>query len=110
MSDKSRELLSILVCGSIILTLAMGIRHGLGLFLLPISSEFGWNREAFSFALAIQNLLWGISQPFTGMIADRYGAPKALIAGALFYAAGLTLMTLSSSPPLFAMSDRKSVV
>jgi MFS family permease len=104
MSDNSRQLLIILVCGSIILTLAMGIRHGLGLFLLPVTSEFGWNREAFSFALAIQNLLWGISQPFTGMIADRYGAPKALIAGALFYATGLALMTASSSPLLFSLS------
>ena len=91
MPDKSRYLLTILVCGSIVLTLAMGVRHGLGLFLLPVTTEFGWNREAFSFALAIQNLLWGISQPFTGMIADRYGAQKALVAGALFYASGLAL-------------------
>ncbi len=104
MSDKSRQLVTILVCGSIILTLAMGIRHGLGLFLLPVTTEFGWNRGAFSFALAIQNLLWGITQPFTGMIADRYGAPKSIIAGALFYATGLALMTASSSPLLFSLS------
>ena len=104
MSDRSRQLFTILACGSIIITLAMGIRHGLGLFLLPISTEYGWNREAFSFALAIQNLLWGISQPFTGLIADRYGAPKALVAGALFYAAGLALMTASSTPMLFSLS------
>jgi MFS family permease len=104
MTDKSRQLVTILVCGSIILTLAMGIRHGLGLFLLPMSTEFGWNREAFSFALAIQNLLWGLSQPFAGMIADRYGAVKALIFGAVFYAAGLALMTASSSPVMFSLS------
>jgi MFS family permease len=104
MTDNSRQLVTILVCGSIILTLAMGIRHGLGLFLLPMSSEFGWNREAFSFALAIQNLLWGLSQPFAGMIADRYGAVKALVAGALFYAAGLALMTASASPTMFSLS------
>jgi MFS family permease len=104
MTDKSRQLVTILACGSIILTLAMGIRHGLGLFLLPMSSEFGWNREAFSFALAIQNLLWGLSQPFAGMIADRYGAVKALVAGALFYAAGLALMTASASQVMFSLS------
>jgi MFS family permease len=104
MTDKSRQLVTILVCGSSILTLAMGIRHGLGLFLLPMSTEFGWNREAFSFALAIQNLLWGLSQPFAGMIADRYGAIKALVFGAAFYAAGLALMTASSSPTMFSLS------
>ncbi len=104
MTDKSRQLVTILVCGSIILTLAMGIRHGFGLFLLPMSTEYGWNREAFSFALAIQNLLWGLSQPFAGMIADRYGAVKALIFGAVFYAAGLVLMTASSSPVMFSLS------
>ncbi len=104
MTDKSRQLVTILVCGSLILTLAMGIRHGFGLFLLPMSSQYGWNREAFSFALAIQNLLWGLSQPFAGMIADRYGAVKALVAGALFYAIGLALMTASASPTLFSLS------
>lgn len=104
MPDKSRQLAVILVCASIIVMLAMGIRHGLGLFLQPMSSEFGWNREAFSFALAIQNLLWGLSQPFAGMIADRYGAVKALVAGALFYAAGLALMTVSASPVVFSLS------
>jgi MFS family permease len=104
MSGKSRQLVTILVCSSIILTLAMGIRHGLGLFLLPMSTEFGWNREAFSFALALQNLFWGITQPFTGMIADRFGAARALVAGSLFYAAGLALMTTSASPVLFSVS------
>jgi MFS family permease len=104
MSDKSRQLVTILVCGSIILTLAMGVRHGLGLFLLPVTSEFGWNRGAFSFALAMQNLMWGIAQPFTGMIADRFGAGKVLIAGAILYAAGLAFMTASSSPLLFSVS------
>ncbi len=104
MPSQSRQLVAILVCGSIILTLAMGIRHGLGLFLLPMSTDFGWNREAFSFALAIQNLLWGLSQPFAGMIADRYGAVRALIFGSVFYAAGLALMTASSSPTMFSLS------
>lgn len=104
MTDKSRQLVTILVCGGIILTLAMGIRHGLGLFLLPMSAEFGWNREAFSFALAIQNLLWGLSQPVSGMIADRYGAARCLVFGAVLYACGLALMTASASATMFSLS------
>jgi MFS family permease len=104
MPDKSRRLVAILVCGSIIVMLAMGIRHGFGLFLRPMSTAFGWNREVFSFALAIQNLLWGLSQPFAGMLADRYGAVKALVCGALLYAAGLALMTASATPLMFSLS------
>jgi MFS family permease len=104
MTDKSRQLTTILACGSVIVMLAMGIRHGLGLFLLPMSTEFGWNRGAFSFALAIQNLLWGLSQPFAGMIADRYGAVRALVVGAGLYAAGLALMTASSNALMFSLS------
>jgi MFS family permease len=104
MPNQSRQFVAILVCGSIIVMLAMGIRHGMGLFLQPMTTTFGWNREAFSFALAIQNLMWGLSQPFTGMIADRYGAVKALLFGAAFYAAGLALMTVSSSPAVFSLT------
>ena len=61
-----------LVCGSIVLTLALGIRHSFGLFLQPVSADNGWGREVFSFAIALQNLLWGFTQPFTGMLADRF--------------------------------------
>src|SRR5207245_1449425 len=63
-----------LVCASVILTLALGIRHSFGLFLQPMSMDNGWGREVFGFAVAVQNLLWGITQPFTGMLADRFGA------------------------------------
>ena len=59
MNTRAHSLTAILVCGSVIVTLAMGIRHGLGLFLQPMSADFGWNREVFSFAIALQNLLWG---------------------------------------------------
>ena len=61
----------VLVCGGLILTLAMGIRHGFGLFLQPISADMHWGRETFALALAVQNLAWGATQPFTGMLADK---------------------------------------
>ena len=61
----------VLVCGGLILTLAMGIRHGFGLFLQPMSADLHWGRETFALAMAVQNLVWGVTQPFTGMLADK---------------------------------------
>jgi MFS family permease len=78
--------------------LSLGIRHGFGLFLAPMSSEFGWGREVFAFAIAFQNLLWGLAQPFAGALADRYGASKVVFAGGVLYAAGLLCMSLADSP------------
>src|SRR5713101_1780443 len=86
-----------LVCASVILTLALGIRHSFGLFLQPMSMDNGWGREVFGFAVAVQNLLWGITQPFTGMLADRFGARRVLFAGGLLYALGLVFMANSST-------------
>ena len=103
-SSPARSLTAILICGSVIVTLSMGIRHGLGLFLQPMSFDLGWNREVFSFAVALQNLLWGAAQPLAGGLADRYGAPRVIIGGALLYAAGLALMTISAVPPAFSLS------
>lgn len=68
-----------IICGSLILLLSLGIRHGFGLFLKPVSADMGWGRETFALAIALQNLVWGVSQPFTGMLADRFGAPAAMI-------------------------------
>ena len=87
----------VLICGGAILTLSLGIRHSFGLFLTPMSMEFGWGRETFAFAIALQNLIWGVSQPFSGAIADRYGSGCVLIGGALLYVAGLMLMAFSHS-------------
>ncbi len=87
----------VLFCGGMILTLALGTRHNFGLYLQPMTMDLGIGREAFAFAIAIQNLLYGISQPITGMIADRYGTARVLIAGALCYALGLYLMSVSST-------------
>jgi len=87
----------VLVCGAAIVTLSMGIRHGFGLWLQPITMERGWTRETFAFAIAVQNLVWGLAGPVAGALADRFGALKVLIGGALFYAAGLVLMALATS-------------
>src|SRR5256714_2174024 len=86
-----------LVCASLILTLALGLRHGFGLFLQPMSLDNGWGREVFGLAVALQNLLWGITQPFTGMLADRFGAGRVLFAGGLLYALGLVFMANSTT-------------
>lgn len=87
----------ILFCGGMILTIALGVRHNFGLYLQPMTADLGIGREAFAFAIAIQNLLYGISQPVTGLIADRYGTARVLIGGALLYALGLCLMSVSST-------------
>jgi predicted MFS family arabinose efflux permease len=76
----------------------MGIRHGFGLWLQPITTERGWTRETFAFAIAIQNLAWGLAGPVAGMLADRFGAFRVLLLGSLLYALGLVGMGLSASP------------
>ncbi|HEY0821274.1 MAG TPA: MFS transporter [Rhizobacter sp.] len=94
----------VLLCGALIVTLSMGIRHGFGLWLQPITMDRGWSRETFAFALAIQNLAWGLAGPFAGMLADRFGAFRVLIVGSLLYAAGLVLMAVSTSGLAFTGS------
>ena len=88
----------IIACGGLVLLLSIGVRNSFGIFLQPISAELGWSREVFALTLAIQNLFWGVSQPFAGMIADRYGSGRVIVVGALIYAAGLLLMSVSSTP------------
>ncbi|RZS58036.1 putative MFS family arabinose efflux permease [Sphaerotilus mobilis] len=94
----------VLLCGALIVTLSMGIRHGFGLWLGPITTERGWSRETFAFALAVQNLAWGVAGPFAGMLADRFGALRVLIGGSLFYAAGLALMAMAPTGLAFTGS------
>ena len=79
----------VLVASGVIITLAMGIRHSFGLFLQPMSADLHWGRQTFALAIAIQNLVWGASQPFTGMIADKYGSGRVVLGGALLYVLGL---------------------
>ncbi len=91
----------VLLCGAMIVTLSMGIRHGFGLWLQPITMARGWSRETFAFALAVQNLAWGIAGPIAGALADRFGAYRVLVAGALLYAAGLATMPLAANGAAF---------
>jgi MFS family permease len=94
----SHRALVLLGTGAAILCVALGVRHGFGLFLQPMSVDNGWGREVFAFAIAAQNLIWGAAQPFTGMLADRFGAAKAIVAGATLYAAGLVAMAFAQTP------------
>ena len=94
----------VLLCGAIIVTLSMGIRHGFGLWLQPITQEQGWTRQTFAFAIAVQNLSWGVFGIFAGMLADRFGAFRVIIVGAVLYALGLVGMALSPTGLLFTLT------
>ena len=87
----------IVICGCLIGLLTFGPRASIGLFQLPMTSEFGWGRDSFSFAIAIQNLLWGVGQPFAGALADRFGTIRMIMLGGLLYAGGLVLMAFGST-------------
>src|SRR5690348_17030542 len=98
MTGKSwRSPNAVILCGAVILTVALGVRHNFGLYLQPMTVDLGIGREVFSFAIAIQNLVYGISQPFTGMIADKFGTARVVVGGAIFYAIGLVLMSFSGT-------------
>lgn len=86
------------------MTLSMGIRHGFGLWLQPITQDRNWTRETFAFAIAIQNLTWGFSGIFAGMVADRFGAFRVVVVGAACYALGLMGMAHANTPTLFLLS------
>ena len=98
------SMVQVLLCGAAIVTLSMGIRHGFGLWLQPITQAQGWTRETFAFAIAVQNLSWGLFGIFAGMIADRFGAFRVIIAGAVLYALGLAGMALAATGMLFTLS------
>ena len=101
--SASLSISQVLTCGAIIVTLSMGIRHGFGLWLQPITQAQSWTRETFAFALAIQNLVWGVSGVFAGMLADRFGALKVIAVGSVLYALGLTGMAYAATPLLFGL-------
>ena len=103
-SVKKLSMLQVLICGAAIVTLSMGVRHGFGLWLQPITQAQGWTRETFSFALAIQNLSWGVFGIFAGMAADRFGAFRVIVGGAVLYALGLVGMALSPTGLLFTLT------
>ena len=101
---KKLSMAQVLICGAAIVTLSMGIRHGFGLWLQPITQAQGWTRETFAFAIAIQNLSWGVFGIFAGMVADRFGAFKVIVVGAVLYALGLVGMALSPTGFLFTLT------
>ena len=88
----------VITSGCAIVFITFGVRGGFGLFMSPISADLGWGREIFALSLAIQNLIWGLAQPFAGMVADRFGSGRVLVAGGLCYAAGVLLMAESGDP------------
>jgi MFS family permease len=91
----------VLAAGSLMAILSFGPRSTMGFFLTPMTTEYGWSRETFALAIAIQNLVWGIGQPFVGMLADKYGTARVLSGGALLYALGLVLMSVTTDPVVF---------
>jgi len=98
MNSIQRSSFGVMVCATSILALAIGIRLSFGLFLQPMSQTLGWGRETFAFAIALQNILWGVTQPLMGMLADKYGARKVVAMGGLGYCLGLYLMSQATSP------------
>ena len=101
---KQLSMFQVLLCGAMVVTLAMGIRHGFGLWLQPITQAQNWSRETFSFAIAIQNLSWGFFGIFAGMVADKFGAFKVIVGGAVLYALGLAGMAQATTPFTFMLS------
>nr|WP_315481314.1 MFS transporter [uncultured Undibacterium sp.] len=98
---RQPDLITVLVATGFVLTLSMGVRHGFGFWLQPISLEHQWTRETFSMAIAIQNLMWGVFGPFAGMAADKLGTAKVIVLGAILFALGLVWMALVNHPFAF---------
>jgi predicted MFS family arabinose efflux permease len=97
-------LLVIVIAGCVIAAVSNGVRTSFGLFTLPVTGDLGMSREAWGMAMAIQNLVWGIAQPFAGAFADRYGTARTVVGGLLVYAAGLVLMSVSRDVPMMTLS------
>ncbi|MEJ5033010.1 MFS transporter [Acinetobacter sp. MYb191] len=100
----SKPLIYMLIGSAIILALSLGVRHGFGLYLVPMSDEFSWGHNVFSLAIAMQNLIWGAAQPFTGALADKYGSKIVVAVGGVLYTIGLLLMAVSSTGWLLNLS------
>lgn len=104
-AHRAPDLKTVLIASGFVLTLAMGVRHGFGFWLQPISQAHGWTRETYSVALALQNLLWGAFGPFAGMAADRFGTARVVMFGALCYAGGLIWMATIAHPTAFVIGS-----
>jgi MFS family permease len=102
---RAPSLKTVLLASGVVLTLAMGVRHGFGFWMQPISQANGWTRETYSLALALQNLMWGVFGPFAGMAADRFGTMRVVLVGAVSYMAGLVWMALVTQPTMFIIGS-----
>ena len=94
----------VITAGCCIALLSFGVRSGFGLFLEPMTVDLGWGREVFALAIAIQNLFWGLGQPFAGALADRYGSGRVLATGGVLYAAGVLIMSQTWTPMMLHLS------
>lgn len=94
----------LVLAGGLVMGLALGVRHVQGLFMLPMTQDRSWSRETFALAMAVQNLVWGLAQPFTGLLADRFGARRVVAAGLVLYAAGLAGMVQAHSATALVLS------
>ena len=103
-SSKTLPLWQVLVCGAIIVSMSMGIRHGFGLWMQPMTQEMGWGREDFATAIGIQNISWGLIGIFLGMLADRFGAFRVMVFSSLLYSLGLWGMAQAASPAWLALT------
>jgi MFS family permease len=104
MTTKVRPLWLIITAAALIVFIGMGFRGVYGLFLEPISSQMDWGREIFAMTFALQNIFWGITQPFAGALADRYGSGRIMAAGAVIYGTGIMLMTVADTPMLMHLT------
>lgn len=102
-SRDSRISWTLLLCAGAVLGLALGTRHVQGLFMLPMLGDKGWGREAFAFAAGLQTLVWGLLQPFTGWVADRFGTARVIALGCLVYAAGLAVEAMAPTAGVLAL-------
>ena len=84
--NKTLPVWQVLICGALIVSMAMGVRHGFGLWMQPMTQDMGWGREDFALAIAVQNITWGLVGIFSGMLADRFGAFRVIVTCAVLYA------------------------
>ncbi len=94
----------VVLCGCLISLVTFGVRSSFGLFTAPLTEAQGWDREVFALAIAIQNLLWGLGQPFAGAVADRFGPGRVLAGGAVLYGVGTALMSVASTPTTLSLT------
>lgn len=104
-TSEAPKLSTVLIASGVILSVAMGIRHGFGFWLQPMSLQHGWTRETFSLAIAVQNLMWGVFGPLAGIAADRLGTARVVITGALMYMGGLLCMALADQAAVFIIGS-----